>query len=164
MTHPAALHPAPSAGRVERYDTIIIGAGQAGLAVGHHLAARDADFVTPTSSIDILPTCLALMGVPHVNTAMGRDALLPRPPERSFAFLSNGLIQDDWFWRSERDGRTGLHRYASDEPEKDWRELDPERYQRMSTTHGALREWALWRLHEGRALLERAPAGGDGAH
>jgi putative flavoprotein involved in K+ transport len=48
MTHPAALHPAPSAGRVERYDTIIIGAGQAGLAVGHHLAARDADFVIVT--------------------------------------------------------------------------------------------------------------------
>jgi putative flavoprotein involved in K+ transport len=31
--------------RVERYETIVIGAGQAGLAVGHHLAARDADFV-----------------------------------------------------------------------------------------------------------------------
>jgi putative flavoprotein involved in K+ transport len=30
---------------VERYDTIIVGAGQAGLAVGHHLAARDADFL-----------------------------------------------------------------------------------------------------------------------
>jgi phosphoglycerol transferase MdoB-like AlkP superfamily enzyme len=121
---------------------------------------------TPTSSIDILPTCLTLMGVPYVNTAMGRDALLPRPPERSFAFLSNGLIQDDWFWRSERDGRTGLYRYASDEPEKDWRELDPERFERMSTTQGALREWALWRLHEGRSLLQRAAAAGGsgGAH
>jgi putative flavoprotein involved in K+ transport len=31
--------------RVERFDTIIIGAGQAGLAVGHHLASRDLDFV-----------------------------------------------------------------------------------------------------------------------
>jgi putative flavoprotein involved in K+ transport len=31
--------------RVERYDTVVIGAGQAGLAVGHHLAARDVDFV-----------------------------------------------------------------------------------------------------------------------
>ena len=31
--------------RVERFDTIVIGAGQAGLAVGHHLAARDLDFV-----------------------------------------------------------------------------------------------------------------------
>jgi putative flavoprotein involved in K+ transport len=31
--------------RVERFDTIVIGGGQAGLAVGHHLAARDVDFV-----------------------------------------------------------------------------------------------------------------------
>jgi putative flavoprotein involved in K+ transport len=33
------------ASRVERFDTVVIGAGQAGLAVGHHLAARDVDFV-----------------------------------------------------------------------------------------------------------------------
>ncbi|HKG92279.1 MAG TPA: NAD(P)/FAD-dependent oxidoreductase [Gemmatimonadaceae bacterium] len=31
--------------RVERYETVVIGAGQAGLAAGYHLAARDADFV-----------------------------------------------------------------------------------------------------------------------
>ncbi len=31
--------------RVERFETIVVGAGQAGLAVGHHLAARDVDFV-----------------------------------------------------------------------------------------------------------------------
>ena len=40
--------PAPSlriTTRTERYDTIVIGAGQAGLAVGHHLASRDVDFI-----------------------------------------------------------------------------------------------------------------------
>ena len=31
--------------RTERFDTIIVGGGQAGLAVGYHLAARDLDFV-----------------------------------------------------------------------------------------------------------------------
>jgi putative flavoprotein involved in K+ transport len=31
--------------RVERFDTLVIGGGQAGLAVGHELAARDTDFV-----------------------------------------------------------------------------------------------------------------------
>jgi putative flavoprotein involved in K+ transport len=36
---------APPVGRVERFETIVVGAGQAGLAVGYHLAARDADFV-----------------------------------------------------------------------------------------------------------------------
>ena len=36
---------AVSRGRVVRYDTIVIGGGQAGLAMGHHLAERDVDFV-----------------------------------------------------------------------------------------------------------------------
>ena len=31
--------------RVERFETIVIGGGQAGLAAGYHLAARDVDFV-----------------------------------------------------------------------------------------------------------------------
>lgn len=35
----------PSTTRVERYETMVIGAGQAGLAVGYHLAKRDVDFV-----------------------------------------------------------------------------------------------------------------------
>jgi putative flavoprotein involved in K+ transport len=35
---------APPVGRVQRLDTIVIGGGQAGLAVGQQLAARDLDF------------------------------------------------------------------------------------------------------------------------
>jgi putative flavoprotein involved in K+ transport len=30
--------------RVERFEAVVVGAGQAGLAAGHHLAARDVDF------------------------------------------------------------------------------------------------------------------------
>lgn len=48
----SGVHEVPQAGvntgsarRVERFGTVVIGAGQAGLAVGHHLAAHDADFV-----------------------------------------------------------------------------------------------------------------------
>src|ERR671939_346608 len=40
---------APPSRRVERFDAIVVGAGQAGLAVGHHLAARDVDFAILTS-------------------------------------------------------------------------------------------------------------------
>lgn len=41
------LDPEPSATppRVERFDTVVIGAGQAGLATGYHLARAEADFV-----------------------------------------------------------------------------------------------------------------------
>lgn len=43
--NPSARTHSPSSARVERAETIVIGGAQAGLAVGHHLAARDADFV-----------------------------------------------------------------------------------------------------------------------
>jgi putative flavoprotein involved in K+ transport len=36
---------APAPARVERFDAVVIGAGQAGLATGHHLARQDVDFV-----------------------------------------------------------------------------------------------------------------------
>ncbi|HEU4565952.1 MAG TPA: NAD(P)-binding domain-containing protein [Gemmatimonadaceae bacterium] len=44
MDRPITTFAAPR-GRVERFETIVVGAGQAGLAVGYHLARRDADFV-----------------------------------------------------------------------------------------------------------------------
>ncbi len=113
---------------------------------------------TPASSLDILPTCLALMGVPYVNTALGRDALRPRPAEQGFAFLSNGLILGDWFWRHERDGRTGLFRYASEQPEVDHLERDPERARELATTHAALKNWALWAQHDAQRRLAQEGA------
>ena len=42
---PQTAYPLDRAARVEQFDTIVIGGGQAGLAVGHHLVRRDADFV-----------------------------------------------------------------------------------------------------------------------
>lgn len=44
MTSTLASAPRPPA-RVERFETIVIGGGQSGLAVGYHLAERDVDFV-----------------------------------------------------------------------------------------------------------------------
>ena len=47
MTSPSVTR-VPRTGRVEHFDTIVIGAGQAGLAAGYELAARDLDFVIVT--------------------------------------------------------------------------------------------------------------------
>lgn len=44
MTDRMAGTPDPIPLRVERYDTLVIGGGQAGLAMGQQLAARDVDF------------------------------------------------------------------------------------------------------------------------
>ena len=48
MTSPT-MSPAARFGRVERYDTIVIGAGQAGLAAGYELSLRDIDVVIVTN-------------------------------------------------------------------------------------------------------------------
>ena len=46
MTAALGMHPAPrTSGRVERFNTIVVGAGQAGLSAGYHLQQRDVDFV-----------------------------------------------------------------------------------------------------------------------
>ena len=39
------MTPTPTAPGAAPLDAIVIGAGQAGLALGHHLARRDADFL-----------------------------------------------------------------------------------------------------------------------
>src|ERR1700712_3986475 len=48
-----SIHSASPTRRVERYDTIVIGAGQAGLAVGHSLMVHDADFLIIDSAARI---------------------------------------------------------------------------------------------------------------
>ena len=53
MTSIATLPTPPVTRRVERYGAIVIGAGQAGLAAGHHLARRDVDFAILTDEARI---------------------------------------------------------------------------------------------------------------
>ena len=47
------ISPARPAGRVERFETVVIGGGQAGLSVGHHLSARGIDHVILSDEIRV---------------------------------------------------------------------------------------------------------------
>jgi putative flavoprotein involved in K+ transport len=48
MSAPSLSHRSILSGRVERYGTVVIGAGSAGLAAAYHLASRDVDFIVLT--------------------------------------------------------------------------------------------------------------------
>lgn len=103
----------------------------------------------PASSVDILTTCLSLMGVPHTDTALGRDLLADRPLDHRFAFLSRGLVLGDWFLRrDEGEGAPQLYRYASADPEHDWAAEEPDRTADLLDLHRALEDWALWAEHD----------------
>jgi putative flavoprotein involved in K+ transport len=65
--------------RIERYDTIVIGAGQAGLAVGYHLAQRDADFLILDSAARLGDTWRRRWDSLHVFTSAAFTGLPGMP-------------------------------------------------------------------------------------
>ena len=67
----------PRFGRVERFDTVVIGAGQAGLAAGHELAARDVDAVIVTSESRVGDTWRRRWDSRRLLTPAAYSGLLP---------------------------------------------------------------------------------------
>ncbi len=82
-THPTRAAATRSA-RVERYDTIVIGAGQAGLATGYYLAERDADFVILDSAARVGDSWRKRWDSLRLFTTAARSSLpgmpFPAPP------------------------------------------------------------------------------------
>ena len=106
----------------------------------------------PASSLDVLPTLAALAGVPHVNTALGRDLLAARPESSQFAFLasttSRGLVDAGYFYARDAAGRETLRRLLPDgalEPE-DVAAREAPRLEDMARLAGAMQDSAGWLL------------------
>jgi phosphoglycerol transferase MdoB-like AlkP superfamily enzyme len=68
---------------------------------------------TVASLVDVLPTCLGLMGIPYLNTTLGRDLLAPHPARAQFALAGGGLLTNDFLLRVDPRGHARLHRYRS---------------------------------------------------
>jgi phosphoglycerol transferase MdoB-like AlkP superfamily enzyme len=66
------------------------------------------------SLVDLLPTSLSLMGVPYLNTGLGRDLLVPRPPDTHFAMVPGGILTDEYYLQRGPNGQDRLYRYRSD--------------------------------------------------
>ena len=90
-------------------------------------------------------TALGFMGVPYLNTTLGRDILVPRTPERDYAFVRYGLMTDDLFYRSARFGPEFLYAFRSAEPTRPVER--PEELAELRWLHETLWEWSLYAMY-----------------
>jgi phosphoglycerol transferase MdoB-like AlkP superfamily enzyme len=81
---------------------------------------------TVGSLVDLLPTSLSLIGVPYVNTTLGRDLLTERPPEQHVAMIWDGVINERFLLKVDPQGVARLYEYQSDQPSLDVGDRLPE--------------------------------------
>jgi phosphoglycerol transferase MdoB-like AlkP superfamily enzyme len=109
------------------------------------------------SLVDLLPTCLSLMGRPYTNATLGRDLLAPRPAAERFAFLGDGLVTEDYLLKVDPVGRGHLHAYRSETPLTDLAATLPDETARLLARYGLLHDTSQYLLHH------NAPFDSEGA-
>ena len=96
---------------------------------------------------DALPTSLGLVGVPYLNTALGRDLLDLGSGDRHFSLIGlNGVLDDDFYFRLDPGGPR-LFRYRSENGAQDVHERYPEKVAELGRLHEALYETSKYMLY-----------------
>ena len=100
---------------------------------------------------DSLPTALSLIGVPYLNTALGRDVLDLGPGNRHFSLIGfNGVLDDEFYFRLDPGGPR-LFRYRSEKGAEDVHERFPEKAAELQRLHEALYETSKYMLYHNPA-------------
>jgi len=111
--------------------------------------ARRIDFTA--SLTDSLPTYLGLLGVPYLNTGLGRDLLNLAPDDPHFSLIDrNGVLDDEFFLRLDPGGAR-LFRYRSQAALEDVHERYPEKLAELRRLHEALYETSKYLLYHNPA-------------
>jgi len=96
---------------------------------------------------DALPTSLGLIGVPYLNTALGRDLLDPGHGDRHFSLIGlNGVLDDEFYFRLDPGGPR-LFRYRSEKGAEDVHDRYPEKVAELQRLQEALYETAKYMLY-----------------
>jgi phosphoglycerol transferase MdoB-like AlkP superfamily enzyme len=93
---------------------------------------------------DVLPTSLGLLGVPYLNTGLGRDLLALGPQDPHFSLIGETGVLDDEFLLRVLPGGAHLYRYRSAAAAQDVHEQYPERVAALRRLHEALYETAKY--------------------
>jgi phosphoglycerol transferase MdoB-like AlkP superfamily enzyme len=117
---------------------------------------RHVDF---TASLpDSLPTALSLIGVPYLNTGLGRDLLGLGPGDRHFSLIGfTGVLDDEFYFRLDPGGPR-LFRYRSEKGAEDVHERFPEKVAELQRLQEALYETSKYMLYHNPAR-PHAPGG-----
>ncbi len=106
---------------------------------------RRIDFTA--SLTDSLPTYLGLLGVPYLNTGLGRDLLGIGAQDKHFSLIEHtGVLDDEFYLRLDADVAR-LFRYRSKEAVRDVHERYPEKVAELRRLHEALYETSKYMLH-----------------
>jgi phosphoglycerol transferase MdoB-like AlkP superfamily enzyme len=119
-------------------------------------AGRRIDFTA--SLTDALPTSLSLIGVPYLNTALGRDLLDLAPGDRHFSLIGHtGVLDDEFYFRMDPGGPR-LFRYRTETGAEDVHERLPEKTAELQRLQEALYETSKYLLYHNPARPHSAEA------
>lgn len=118
---------------------------------------RRIDFTA--SLTDCLPTSLSLLGIPYLNTGLGRDLLALGPQDPHFSLIDHSGVLDDEFYLRLDPGRARLFRYRSQGAAEDVHERYPDKVAELQRLHDALYETSKYMLYHNPAR----PHTSDGA-
>jgi phosphoglycerol transferase MdoB-like AlkP superfamily enzyme len=99
------------------------------------------------SLVDLLPTALGIMHVPHLNKTLGRDLLVERPAARHFALVPHGVLTDELFLQVSPQGSSHLYAYRSNEPLADLQGRAPDTAKELRRMREGLYQLSLYLLH-----------------
>jgi len=118
-------------------------------APGLFKQSRRIDF---TASLpDVLPTSLGILGVPYLNTGLGRDLLALGPGGPHFSLIGEtGVLDDEFYFRVDPGGER-LFRYRTEAGAQDVHERYPEKAAELRRLYEALYEASKYMLYHNLA-------------
>lgn len=125
-------------------------------APGLIAGGRRIDFTA--SLTDALPTLLSLLGVPYLNTGIGRDLLNLGPTDPHFSLFGENAVLDDEFLLRLDPGGPRLFRYRSPAGAEDVHERYPDKVAELRRLQEAIFQTSRYMLYHNPAR-PHAPEG-----
>jgi phosphoglycerol transferase MdoB-like AlkP superfamily enzyme len=107
---------------------------------------------------DVLPTSLGLLGVPYLNTGLGRDLFALGPKGPHFSLIGGNGVLDDGFYLRLDPGGERLFRYRSETGAQDVHRQYPEKAAELRRLYEALFETSKYMLHHNPPRAHAPPS------